>query len=83
MDFYWEYFHNTQQSSPIRCNAAERLGKRRDVTPTGGTIPVSKTKQWDSDTLQLISTSSEFRNEDTPMRIREEEANYREWCYDC
>lgn len=53
------------------------------MTPTGGRIPFSKTKKWDSDTLRLISTSSEFRNEDTPMRIRESEANYREWCYDC
>lgn len=85
-DFYWEYFHNTQQSSPMRrlCvrDAAETLGKRREVTPTGGVIPFLKQKKWDSDTLQLISTSSEFRNEDTPMWIREGEADYREWCYE-
>lgn len=47
--FTGEYFHNMQQSSPIRrlCvrDGAERLGKRRHVTPTGGTSPFSKTKK--------------------------------------
>lgn len=82
---FQESFHNTERSAPMKrlCvrAAADRLGRRRDVTPTRGTIPFSKTKAWDSDTLRLVSASSEFRNEDTPMRIREEEANYREWCY--